>query len=534
MFCERCGKENNDGDLFCEGCGAPLGGEAAPQQETPPAQPETPHVQVGGKKGKIVAARDKVLGFERKHAVIVNALILAFSIIFLFVALFAPIKFMVYQERGTGEITIPDDPTDPSNTSYSYIEVDQTIWDVIGATAYINLDRSNPADVAKIREITVECAEAVRGANTIEERAERLSDVNYIAYLLATYSGTSFGDFFMNGGGAPFVSVVFGLVVAILSIIMAIMSLVRLIYAIIGLVKKKTTHSFYSYLKTMFGLNVASLGLLAAAPMFKVGGGMFGLFVLTIVTMLILGSLGSLVMGKAGLAVVIKKSAITLGLLIGACLLCTNAIDYNVGDRTYNAPYGYGFFKMMVGIGASSETALFSYIGAFVLGMLGVGLVVCGAKAAMRYVMSLSCVQSKKNLDGNAFGNSLGVVIITFLMIMVAFVGVPFGLYPYFKTSGEAVLSPQVYVAAVFFLAALIVMKAYKPMNNPLFPAPDSGYVTVNGAPAPEAQATEPVQSIEDIKEPEVDAPAAPVEPEQEPVEPHEEAPVEQPADDLK
>lgn len=504
MFCAKCGKENSDDDKFCCGCGAPLDDDVAAEQSAPAQQAPTEKVEVKGAKGKIVAIRDKVLGFEKKHSVIVNALVLACAVIILFVTLFAPIKVMAYE---VGQVS-----DDASGESYHYVEIDQTIWDMFGAIGYIGLDSSNPDDAAKIAEIKQEYTNAMRFAITEDMVADGLSDMNYIAYVLAAKSGNGFSDLFMNGGGAPFMSLVFGLVVVVLSIVMAIISLVRIIYAIIGLVKKKTPKGLYQYLGTMFGLNVAALGLLAVSPMFKVGGGMFGIFVFIIILMLLLGSLGSLVMGKAGLAVVIKKSALTLVMLIAACLLCTNCIyvSGNIG-RTVDVPYGYGFYEMMSSV--TNPDRMFNYIGAFSLGILGIGLAVCGAKAVMSQVKSLACVVERKDNDKSAFGNSLGVVILTVIMVLDVFIGIPYGLKNLpFAISLDTYLNPQVYVAAVFFLAALIVMKAYKPENKPMFPAPEAEYVTVNGAPAEEAPAFEEpvVKSVEDVKEPEVDD-AAPV-----------------------
>lgn len=334
MFCAKCGKENSDGDAYCCGCGAPLNDDVPPvAAEQQPAQPA---VEVGGKKGKIVAARDKVLAFEKKHGVIVNALILVCSVIIMFVTLFAPIKVMAY------DYAIADDE---KGESYHYVEIDQTIWDMFGALGYIGLDNTNPADAVKIAEIRTEYtmamsaaqSEIAAGEDSEQAISDHLSDINYIALTLAVKSGKGFSALFENGGGSAFLSLVFGLVITVLSIIMAIMSLVRIIFAIIGLVKKKTPKGFYSYIGTMLGLNISSLALLAVSPMFTLGGGMLGIFFFVTVLMLVLGALYSLVMGNWGLAAVIKKSAISLGLLIGAGLLCTNCI--NVGK--VNVPYGY-------------------------------------------------------------------------------------------------------------------------------------------------------------------------------------------------
>ncbi len=484
MFCAKCGKENGDGDKFCYGCGSPLDDDVA---AAPPSS--AAKVEVKGAKGKIVAVRDKVHAFEKKHSVIVNALILVCAVIVLFVTLFAPIKVMAYYEY-----PVPDDE---SMTTGHYVEVNQTIWDMVGAIGYIGLDKDNPEDAAKIAEIRQEYQNARMQGMLSDDRG--LSDINYIAYVLAINSGNGFSDLFLNGGGAPFMSLVFGLVVVVLSIIMAVISLVRIIYAIIGLVKKKTPKGLYSYFGTMFGLNVASLALLVVSPMFKVGGGMLGIFMFFAVLMLVLGSLGTLVMGKAGLAVVIKKSAIALVMLIAAGLLCTNCISFGNLD----VPYGFGFFGIMSSV--TNLDHLFYYIGAFSLGMFGIGLVVCGAKAVMSQVKSIACVVERKDNDKSAFGNSLGVVILAVIMVLEVFIGIPYGLkYLPYAVSLDTYLNPQVYVAAVFFLAALIVMKAYKPENKPMFPVPDTAYAVVNGAPAENAD-TGSVKSVEDVKEPEVD-----------------------------
>lgn len=149
------------------------------------------------------------------------------------------------------------------------------------------------------------------------------------------------------------------------------------------------------------------------------------------------------------------------------------------------------------------------FIGAFAIGILGLGAMECALKAARYQINELAFIDMHKRPDKHAFNNSLGVVIMAFLMIMVQFVGIPYGFshMPFFVA--EAGVRAQVYVAAVFCLAALIVMKAYRPLNKPMFPAPDSGYVTANGAPAPVENGEAPA-SVEDVKEPEV-GDAAPV-----------------------
>ncbi|MCH5163334.1 MAG: hypothetical protein J1G38_07630 [Clostridiales bacterium] len=512
--CKACGKQNGDEDKFCEDCGAALEDEVAAV-----AQDDASDEKPAQKGGAVVAVRDKALKFEKQHNIIVSAITAVCALVIMFVALFAPIKVMAYYVviPGMGAmdgLAMPDDIND-KDTAGHYIEINQTIWDMFGTIGYFSLDVKNLDDAKKIKEIEDEYVAALSTMHGADEDslADALSSMNYLAYVLATTGGKGFSEMFMGVGGAAFVTAAVLLIVTALSLAMAIVSLVHLILAILGIVGKKPTKNPFAYLGIMLGLSSAAVALCAFAPMAKIGGGTLGILLLSAILLLVCGACFSLVMGKTGLLTTIKNGAIGIVLLIATGILFTNAIEL-VGAATIHAPYGYGYYGVFSAMGAGAENAMASVIGATALGLIGLIFIGSACASLSSYVKYVAGVGKPKE-DKRAFGNGIAAIVFMVIGIVFAYVGEPYIMAMMMNASGKlpdanALFAPQIYVSAVFFLLAVIAMKAYKPTDTPLFaapaieggePAPAPEYSS-DGEPAPEAH-DDTYSSVEDVAPPE-------------------------------
>ncbi len=524
--CKSCGHENGDDDKFCAGCGSPLQedepqkrtcpkcGAEVPQdtefcgecgapvnevKETEPVhadeEPKAEATAADGKgkgvKAKITAARAKTMAFEKKHSIIVNALIAVCAIVIMFVSLFAPIKVMAYSES---KIQDSGFESGSEEVTYHYMEIDQSVWKMLGAIGCIGIDTSTPDGALKYKELKDEANKALREAQNefrqwamehpgasqeeaLEAQediiADHLSDVNYLALMIAANSAGGFEALFQSKNGlSAFISLVFALVVTLLSFVIAIVSIVYLIFAIIGMVKKKSDKSLYNYLGKMMGLTVSGMTLLVFAPMTKPGGAMFAIFLFAAIMFLVIGAGSSFIIGKSGIAVTIKKSAIALIGIIATCLLFTNVCAYISGKSTINVPFGYGVYMMFSVIDAGQMSAMAFPICMIAIALFGMIVISCAMKGTIASLKSLAGVTGKDDYEKSLFNNFLAAAIVSILMIVFAFVGTPniakaiSGVAP---KDLEYLVRAQVYVAAVFFLAIAIFAKAFKPVNKPMF-----------------------------------------------------------------
>lgn len=175
--------------------------------------------------GKVVKVKEKAVAIEKKHSVILNALVIACALVVIFVALFAPLKVVTYgivypDTEMSGPIyddyDIEGKPGDENfavTTTVHYVEVKQSIWQVIGALSYVVFDTYNETgegmddsinlhkavtefrqskEYAEIYKKMIE-AEAKQDSDAmleaqnemVEEFADYLSDINILGYALA-------------------------------------------------------------------------------------------------------------------------------------------------------------------------------------------------------------------------------------------------------------------------------------------------------------------------------------------------------------
>lgn len=156
--CPVCGAVNSPEAAFCGECGKPLSVSA---QNTAQANDPSVAAQVGTSaaqskpqksfKAKACEAKTKVFEFEKKHSVIVNGIVAVLAFIFLFVALFCPIKVTQTDMSAiTGESASAS--ADDSNSA----EIGQSIWQVLGAIGYLGLDSQSGEDMNKIKSVMQE------------------------------------------------------------------------------------------------------------------------------------------------------------------------------------------------------------------------------------------------------------------------------------------------------------------------------------------------------------------------------------------
>ena len=204
--CKNCGADLEDGSKFCMACGTPT--EDGVQRE------ETRAVNIslqldgdrqadksGGFKQKIVNAKEKTLAFESKHNVILNAVMLVCAVVVLCVSLFAPIKVVGYVEFFGNDTNIIIEEDGGKNSVYSTVEIEQSIWQLIGSVWYVKASDGTKKDLqndlmkayAAIQIDAAAWSAANPGADEPERHnamaeiiVDHVSDINYLGYVMAT------------------------------------------------------------------------------------------------------------------------------------------------------------------------------------------------------------------------------------------------------------------------------------------------------------------------------------------------------------
>lgn len=590
--CSNCGLENDDNARFCADCGGTLADaeavdKAAPVKDDDPfanaADVKQPDAVEGspaeqqdkqpqkGFKGKVVAVKNKTVEFEKKHSVILNALVIICALVVIFVSLFAPLKVVTY---GVIELKVPNnggmiaDSYDVKGeygeddysvtTTAHYVEIKQSIWQMIGAIGYAAADVEDFVDLQEeVGEAFATLTESDELLNLYEklEKAEEdedqdkymdiqndivelyadcLSDVNILGYALAysylnlnealgslgdiadNLNASDLGDLGDLGDfdiGLPgevvgdvdialkatmtyidsVYTLVFALVIVILSVVAAIVSLVYLIKAIIGLVKKKPQQKLYKYLGTMLGLSGTSVLLSMFAPLLSVGGGPLAVAVFISVVYFLCGLGGSLLFGKDGLVLTIKRGCIALFGMIAFFLLCSNIFSLTTkteyATSTVNGAMGYGwvsFFNILTlfdSMDSSLQGVAVNLLNQIVPGITGFVTYII-----LFFAIIFAFRAYQRTLRRLAFGNieksSCSAFAITsvvfFLIAIIASMAVPgaIGNVLVEAMSGDVeidlktdlvssfAIRAQVWVSMIFFLALAVVNIAFKPKSK--------------------------------------------------------------------
>ncbi len=596
-YCQSCGKQLDDEAKFCFSCGSPQAvvqsapqpkkKASKPEPETQPTEVADPPVseptaatepeaeetqQPKEKKGgnKIVGFRDKTVAFEKKHSLIVNLLVLCCSFVVILVALLAPVKVSFY--IGGEDFLKMDGNAAKTDVTCSYVEVDQTIFDMIGALFYVS------PDLDDLNELSKEYSQAKQNAQTeymawafsnptadkyeqqtaaAEILADHLSDMNLLAYaLVANYEFTlddvmgglnaSYDDYDYDGSSgsdnydpakdirltnyvASIMTMVCGLVIALLAIATAIVSLVFLIKAIIGVCKKKPLVKFNKYMLVMLALSGAALPLMWASPMITVGGGMFAISVFTAVMLFVTSVFTSLVVRGDGWAVVLKNGTVALLTMIAFYLMCGNIFCYGMTQSTYSTSYnvkpGFAFYNMFNSILVDTSSDI--VIGASIVGMM---LYVFTSGFVMSWTYKAFTRSMRRLVKGESSASPIAMMITALVMMAIIIIGglmsgTIISAFESVSSSNSEMgdilskLEPeiswtmraQVWVAAVLMLAAVIFYFVFKPekikKNKSVMSAAD-GYGSET--PAVEGEATDTVAETPNDEAPTTEPAAAP------------------------
>ena len=479
-YCHICGNKIDDDAAFCYSCGAKqTNGPTEPATDTSQHQTFAQDKAVGQKEANGVVS--KVKAFESKHNVITNVIVLVCAIVVLFVALFAPIKVPYYTnalyEQDEKEIDI------------YYTEVDQTIFQMIGALFYFNAGEERAAELNReyyeiVQKAQVKAARwmSVHPHATTNERnnahiefiADGMSDMNYLGYMIATTRAGNNIDGMLSV--EAIITAVFGIAIALIAIIVAILSLVYIIKSIINLIKKKPQPDLFKYLCKTLSASMCGLLLMFCAPMMKAGGNMFIVTLFTAIAILIAACVGGVLAGKDHQLVIAKRASVALLSMIAFFILCSNVFAIkNTGGvsliRTL-VPTGFGLHSILSvvqfgetapGVSLMIANMLTGFILYIVL-VLTVTLIGCTMIRALRR-LAFGGVKAS-SVTGCAVASVVfGIISIVLGLMSATLTG---GFYKLFDiTSMEVTVKwlvrAQVWVSVVITLAVTLFGKFFLP-----------------------------------------------------------------------
>jgi len=383
--CAVCGAVIERGTAFCANCGSAVNGSAgkAASASTSATAAHAAHAaQPGAKRKSGGSFIGRVSAFEKKHCVFTNAIIAVLAAVVILLSLLCPIK--------VNKVNVPavDSESDtPTVVSAQYMEIDQSIYKIIGALPYLNLDMSDADDVAKLDEIIADYSAALKEmANEAQAWSERnkyasekevekkikeltekhLKDVNQFAFVLALttvgaldhISGTvgneaQIADLLDTARATAVSGLVFAAVVAFMQIVLAAISAVFLVLAIIGIVRKRQ-YKILPYFTSALAVSGASLIVLALAPAVAVGGAMLAIALTVSLTQVVYSSVIAVAARKNTAAVV--KNIVGCGAVIVAFfLLCAPVVNtelVNYAGKTQATQ------KVIGSLGAAFETLI--------------------------------------------------------------------------------------------------------------------------------------------------------------------------------
>lgn len=470
--CYHCECENSDDSRYCAQCGAVLPDTSASDAFNSVA----PEVEINQpakatETNGEASIKEKAIAFENKHKIIVNLLVAVCAIVIAFVALFAPIRVTNVSMIETSE------------GNYEYIEVNQSIFQVIGSLFYINASEEQKAELAKdLTEATkAAMAESMEWAakhpTATEEEAtaagakimaDHMSDVNYFGLIFASVNEPT-GEFY-----SAMISASFGIVIAILAIIMAIMSLVYLIKSIIGMCKKKQQDKMYKYFGTMLSLSGSGLSIMFVAPMLKAGGGMFAITLFIAIVMLTCGILGSLLFGQDGLLAIIKRSITAALAVVAFLLLCSNIFCLKADGEALSVASGYPLHRLL----ALMDKLGRGTIGQFAAAITGFIFYILIAAFGTSYALKAMQRSLKRVAFGEQAKSPKAFMIVSAVFMLISIIiGLGFSdkLTETFTklfdegaivTPSKWVMSAHVWVSMIFLIVAAVVEFVFKPKKK--------------------------------------------------------------------
>lgn len=497
-YCPSCGKELGAGDRFCPSCGAPVSGGRG----YAPARKKTS----GG--NAVKTAVNAVKAFESRTKLIANVIVLVLSVVFLFVALFAPVKVsisgMAQSMSSSGYSSSEDEEITTVTRSAS-----QSIFKILGAYGYMMLDPDNDNDFKKIREIMADVEEAQEAAQkefavwarrneyaTDEECADKMaelvakhaSDYNILGYTLAITTVGAYDKIVGSGVEArmadlldtqrntAIMSLVMATIVSLMQIAIAVFSVVMIVFAIIGLVQKKKAKLFGA-MGTVLGLSGVGIILTSFAPLLVPSGAMFALCLTVALSYFCVGLTLSFVNGRSIWSTV-KRAVIAAIALISFFVLCTNILAVGltaiagsqvIATQTV-APLGsalesllmFMFLKSIVTV--ETQFSIMTIAGAIATMLLGMAALAVIFAWMWRSLVKLA---DKNANDGAEIAALIGAIIMVLLAIASAVLGIV-GEAP--VVTGNAIgmhiafnAYAPVYVSMSFAVAAFVFGLVFDP-----------------------------------------------------------------------
>ncbi len=516
--CAACGAALSPDAAFCFNCGSPVSGAAktAPQTTATPvnAQPAPNCANAPKKSAKqsFVEAKSKVAAFEKKHCVIINGIIAVLAFIFIFVSLFAPVRMIA-----SDPTAMLDDSTDSGYSESTVIEIDQSIWQVMGSIKYVSLDINNSSDRKLIQEVYADYSVAYKSVlsalsawrkthqfateDAVNEKYAELferymSDINLLAfqfvfttvgaldYLVGEEVEKEMEAALIAQRNTAVLALVMALITAAVQIGIAVVSLIFLIFAIIGMVRKKQSKLF-GYLLTALIISGAGLAVLSVSPLLSAGGAMFTVALMT--ALAFFGcAIGKAVMTDKGLLFIIKRATCSALSLIAFFMLCSNILSYHLIQsmndvnvtQVVTGPLGMAFESIFTVLDLNSvEGVTIGYSDASIVScvaVLAIGLIAFSVLFAAM-VKSLTVLANKTDRKPR-----IDVLSLVGVIALIAFATTPaiiaaadsmpvtdngLGFSTGVATMIKFVARAFVYVAMAFAIAAFVLELAFRPKN---------------------------------------------------------------------
>lgn len=521
--CATCGAALSPDAAFCFNCGSPVSGAAkpAPQTAATPAYttpvnaqpaPNCANAPKKSAKQSFVEAKSKVAAFEKKHCVIINGIIAVLAFIFIFVSLFAPVRMIASDPTMSF-----DDSMESKYAEGSVIEIDQSIWQVMGSVKYVSLDINDSSDRKLIQEVYADYSVAYKSVlsalsawrkthqfateDAVNEKYAELfekymSDINLLAfqfvfttvgaldYLVGEEVEKEMEAALIAQRNTAVLALVMALITAAVQIGIAIVSLVFLILAIIGMVRKKQSKLF-GYLLTALIMSGAGLAVLSVSPLLSAGGAMFAVALMT--ALAFFGcAIGKAVMTDKGLMFIVKRATCSALSLIAFFMLCSNILSYHLIQsmndvnvtQVVTGPLGMAFESIFTVLDLNSvEGVTIGYSDASIascVAVLAIGLIafsVLFAAMVKSFTVLANKTEQKPRIDVLSLVGVIALIAFATTPAIIAAAdsmpvtdnGLGFGTGV--ATMIKFVARAFVYVAMAFAIAAFVLELAFRPKN---------------------------------------------------------------------
>ncbi|MCM1368023.1 MAG: zinc ribbon domain-containing protein [Roseburia sp.] len=521
--CPSCGATLVEGAKFCAMCGTAI--EVGAKKTT--AGVRAAGATSGRAAKKLGAAEAKVKAFEAKHAVIINALVIAFALVFILVSLLVPIKMSVALTDDIGSSV--GSPSALSDVEVSTTEIKQPIWNFFSALGYIGLDMEDEDDRDKITEIIEEYAEASEEAQNeykewrkaheyastakckeqyIEIYGEKLSGVNMLAYTLA-FSTTDVINTFLNEElssstavdfeaeledtleymySTAAVAAVEGMIASIAAIAVAAVSAVFAAFAIYGMVCKRTRVNVFVMLTACLILCGVGLLLQAVSPALIMSGGLFASALTAACAYLVLGAAQALMNGGKIIVVAKRVAVAVIGIVAFFILsgkIFTVATTAKAGSEKISsdlsAPICLLFDRLMYAVLIKELSGYDVVYADASVASLVITLILCAVMLALIYTSLVFSLRAVRKPDKRATAWHI-IACAALLLISAVVPAILGGVSKLSATVDEGEIEmmckikarAQVYVSMALSIVAFVLAKLFEPKRTSAPAAPQN------------------------------------------------------------